>query len=72
MNRLGTWTVGQVGFVQNNLQAPLILSPFVGMRIDVNTAPEARPPASALPAIIEEILSESLRIYDEGFEGYAR
>lgn len=69
MNRLCSWNAGQLGFFQafpihgSNL---VVTSGFVGVKIDVNSAPEVLPPAGKAGDLIEDLLRESLAIYLQG------
>ncbi len=75
MNRLCVWTTGQIGFIQSQpVQGTgmMIMSPVVNVRVDVNSAPEARPPVDSVTPIIDEILAESLEIYAEGLKRFGQ
>ncbi|WP_126665520.1 hypothetical protein [Croceibacterium ferulae] len=70
MNRLVTWTSGQVGYVQVTpgvmMGTPMVMTPYVGLKIDANSAPETPFDQSHLEKVIEELQSECLAIYVEG------
>lgn len=64
MNRLCTWTSGQMGFVVNSQIRDL--APFVSFMIDVNSAPQMHLPLDIVNNAIDELLSEALAIAAEG------
>jgi hypothetical protein len=80
MNRLCVWTMGQAGFMPNlfasgpNLfaQGPsmVVLSPFLSVKVDVNTAPEMHPSADCIQPMIDEMLRECLKISHEGMGAF--
>jgi hypothetical protein len=70
MNRLCGWSSGQYGFIQSPQisSGALIVSPFVGVKIDVNSAPEFRVPTEKLSSMIDDLLAEAVCIYSDGSE----
>ncbi|MFC7611652.1 hypothetical protein [Teichococcus aestuarii] len=69
MNRLCAWANGQLAFIGGPgmpFGAPLPMIPFVGCKVDVNTAPETHPPEDKLEAILDELVSEGLQICADG------
>lgn len=69
MNRLCAWTSGQVGFVMNpQMQGPnfMVMTPYVGLKIDVNSAPQMPLPSDSINHVIDELSSEVLAIAAEG------
>ncbi|WP_156963692.1 hypothetical protein [Muricoccus aerilatus] len=76
MNRLCSWAHAQIGMMTTPMmpgqlmQIPMAnmkFTPIVNVKIDVNSAPEARLSSDLVPALIEELRVEALAIYEEGF-----
>jgi hypothetical protein len=71
MNRLCYWTTGTVGFMQA-FQGPKAVSnvqmtPFVGYKIDCNTAPEDRIASGTGDVLMAEAVAEALALYEGGY-----
>ena len=70
MNRLCTWSSGQVGFIQGgpgvHLNRTVKMSPFVGLKIDINSAAETRITAEKCSSAIDELCVEALLIHNQG------
>lgn len=69
MNRMCTWSSGQVGFVKGPNMQPssmVVLTPYVGLKIDVNSAPQLPLPFDKIPTAIDELTTEALAIESEG------
>jgi len=69
MNRLCAWSSGQVGFIMNpQLQGSnvMMMTPFVGFKIDVNSAPQMPLPPDGVHQAIDELAAEALAIASEG------
>lgn len=67
MNRLCTYTSGEMGFIIMGSPpalggGPVATTPYIGLKIDVNTAADTRIPASFVNIAIGEMLSEALAI----------
>lgn len=73
MNRICNWTTGSVGFVQAfpGMQTPtnMMMTPFLGFKIDCNSAPEDRIPEGFGESVIAEVAAEALNLYYGGY-GY--
>ncbi len=75
INRLCIWTTGHIGVTQivpGRGHVMMRTSPFVGIKVDINTAPEAPPTSGASALIIDEMLAESLIIYHDGLKRFER
>lgn len=71
LNRLCNWVTGQVGFlVGNGLVSPnqISLTPYIGMKVDVNTAPEHNISHLEIESVIDEICGEAMSIAHTGLE----
>ncbi|KGB51732.1 hypothetical protein FG91_04096 [Sphingopyxis sp. LC81] len=68
MNRLCAWNAGQVGFIQGPDAQPqaMVMTPYVGFRIDVNSAPQVPLPFDAIDQAIDDLVAEALAIADAG------
>jgi len=70
INRLCTWASGQFHFIPN---APvpshaLVPTPFVNVKIDINTIPTLRLAASDAELVLDAMLAESRALYAEGLK----
>lgn len=77
MNRLCTWNSGQAGFVQlqgaPGQQIPFMnsmITSFVGLKIDVNTAPEGQLDSEDFEQVISDLASEAIEIYRQGMKRF--
>lgn len=72
LNRMCLWNSGQMGFLQSNNPhgalggGIMMMSSFVGMKVDVNTLQEFRVTAENVSGLIEEISKEVIAIGEEG------
>jgi hypothetical protein len=70
MNRLCTYTGGEMGFIMMGSPpalggGPIATTPYIGLRIDVNSAADNRIPTGKADEVILELLREALIIRDE-------
>jgi hypothetical protein len=69
MNRLCAWSSGQVGFIMNpQLQGRnlMMMTPFVGLKIDVNSVPQTPLSADVINQALDELAAEAVAIAAEG------
>jgi hypothetical protein len=69
INRLCTFSSGHAGFVTNSPgvgSGVVLMTYYVGLKIDVNTAPETRFSGHNVDSIVDNLLSESRSIYQNG------
>lgn len=71
MNRICFWSIGRAGLLQLTPAGPISsgMRPILGLRIDVNTAPETQVPAASSDSIISELADEAARLHMTGLDG---
>lgn len=70
MNRLCTYTGGEMGFIMMGSPpalggGPIATTPFIGLKVDVNSAGDNRIPTGKADDVISELLSEALAIREQ-------
>jgi hypothetical protein len=77
MNRLCNWHTGQTQFVQItnagmqisfNTPAVTVVSTFIGLKLDINTAPEHVIPNGEIQPVVSDLAQEAKAILREGYE----
>jgi hypothetical protein len=73
LNRLLNWTAGHIGYLETPIvpgvpmpATPLLLSPFIGLKIDVNTIPEQALDGLDVGDVIDRICAEAVTLAAEG------